>query len=170
MLEDDNIKLRALTINDAPQIATLINNNKILNNLRDRVPNPFVENDALNFILSVQENEPQVVFGIEFEGHFCGIISLMPQMDVHRQSAEIGYWIGEPFWGKSIATTATKLITKYGFETLQLIKIYGIVFEHNTASMRVLEKCGYEKEAVLKRAITKNNIVMDEHRFAIFRS
>jgi RimJ/RimL family protein N-acetyltransferase len=97
------------------------------------------------------------------------MIGLHPQKDVYRLSAELGYWIGEPFWGNGIATKAVELILKYGFETLNLNRIYAGVFEHNIASMRVLEKCDFVKEGIAKQAVIKNNKVIDEHKFAIIK-
>ncbi|MGB5228245.1 MAG: GNAT family protein, partial [Eudoraea sp.] len=82
-----------------------------------------------------------------------------------RKSAEIGYWIGEPYWGKGIATKAIKLITKYGFEDLKLVRIYAGVFEFNMVSMKVLENNGYKKEGVFKKAVFKNSNFFDEHRY-----
>ena len=93
------------------------------------------------------------------------MIGLIVQKDVYRKSAEIGYWIGEPFWGMGIATKAVEPITEYGFMELELNRIYTGVFEYNTASMKVLEKNGFEKEGIFKDAIFKNSKVYDEHRF-----
>ena len=87
------------------------------------------------------------------------------QKDVYQKSAEIGYWIGEPFWGKGIATKAVELITKYGFDELNLNRIYTGVFEYNIVSMKVLEKNGFQKEGIFKNAVLKNDKVYDEHRF-----
>ena len=89
----------------------------------------------------------------------------MKQVDVYRKSAEIGYWIGEPYWGKGIATEAAKLITAYGFEQLELLKIFSAVFDFNKASQRVLEKAGYKLEAIIEKAICKNHKLCDEYRY-----
>ena len=88
------------------------------------------------------------------------------QKDVYRESAEIGYWLGAPYWGKGIATKAVALVTHYGFETLRLNRIFTGVFSFNKASMRVLEKNGFTKEGIFKRAVVKNGITYDEHRYA----
>ena len=92
-------------------------------------------------------------------------IGLTIQKDVYKKSAEIGYWIGEPFWGNGIATKAVELITEYGFNKLALNRVYAGVFEYNITSMKVLEKNGYKKEGIFKNAILKNDKVYDEHRF-----
>jgi len=145
----------------------LANNKNIWDNLRDYIPYPYTVSDAKFFINLTKKQDPQQSFGIDFKNELCGVISLVLQKDVYRKSAEIGYWIGEPYWGKGIATKAVALITQYGFESLHLIRIYTGVFMHNTASMHVLEKNGYCKEGIFKNAVVKNDIVLDEHRYFI---
>ncbi|MBT8181980.1 MAG: GNAT family N-acetyltransferase [Eudoraea sp.] len=159
------VKLRALQVYDKSQLAKLANNRKIWDNLRDSFPNPYSESDAELFINLTTEENPKQNFAIEYGGDLCGVIGLIIQNDVYRKSAEIGYWIGEPFWGKGITANAIKLITNYGFEDLKLIRIYAGVFEYNIASMKALENSGYKKEGVFKKAIYKNDKVFDEHRY-----
>ena len=103
---------------------------------------------------------------IEYEGKFCGMMGLTAQHDVYRRTAEIGYWLGEPFWNKGIATTAVKLITDYGFNALGFIRIHTGIFEYNIASMKVLEKNGYKKDGVFEKNIIKNGKIVDEHRYS----
>lgn len=162
---EENIKIRPLKISDKTELAKLANNKKIWDNLRDYIPFPYGENDADLFITLARKENPKQTFAIAYKGKLSGIISLVIQMDVYQKSAEIGYWIGEPYWGNGIATKAIKLITAYGFDNLDLKRIYAGVFEYNMASMKVLEKNGYEKEGIFKKAIFKNDKVCDEHRF-----
>jgi [ribosomal protein S5]-alanine N-acetyltransferase len=166
MLTEGLISLRQLQPADKPILAQLANNKKIWDNLRDYIPFPYTENDAEYFIQLTRQENPAVTFGIEYNTRLCGVIGLVPQKDVYRKSAEIGYWIGEPYWQKGIATVAVKLITRYGFNDLELIRIFTSVFEYNPASMKVLEKNGYIKEAVSQKAVVKNGEVWNEHRYA----
>ena len=159
------IKIRPLELSDKTNLAKLGNNKKVWDNLRDYIPFPYTENDAEFFINLTQDEDPKQTFGIEYDGELSGVIGLVVQKDVYQKSAEIGYWIGEPFWGNGIATKAVELITKYGFDKINLNRIYTGVFEYNIASMRVLEKNGFDKEGIFKNAILKNNKVYDEHRF-----
>lgn len=78
----------------------------------------------------------------------------------------MGYFIGEPYWHKGITPRAVNLICDYGFRELEVIKIYSGVFSFNTASQRVLEKCGFEREAVLRNAVIKKEQIFDEIRYA----
>lgn len=126
-----NVKLRPLRKADKVDLAQLANNKKLWNNLRDYFSSPYQVSDAAAFIsLKETENSP-LTFGIEYQSKLAGIISLEPQTDVYRNSAELGYWVGEPFWGNGIATQAVKLITEYGFVQLGLHRIFAGVFEHN---------------------------------------
>jgi len=166
MLITGNIILRRLNENDKIAMSQLLNNKKVCDNLRDYVPFPYTEDDAINFINFTKEEDPQRNFAIEFEGNLCGMIGLIPLNDVYKRTAEIGYWIGEPYWGKGIATEALRMITEYGFTELNVIRIHTGVFEYNPASMRVLEKNGYKKDCVFEKAILKNGKIWDEHRFS----
>jgi len=166
MLQHKKITLRPLDDKDSVELALLANNKKIWDNLRDFIPFPYTIDDAIFFINLVKQEKPRMTFAIEFEGHFCGVIGLVGLNDVYRKSAEIGYWIGEPFWNKGIATVAVKLITDYGFDELGLMRIHTGVFENNIGSMKVLEKNGYKKEGVFEKAIIKNGQILNEHRFS----
>jgi len=161
------IRLRRLNKNDSIQISNLANNKKVWDNLRDYIPHPYQEKDAIFFIGLTEKENPQLTFGIVTEkDDLCGVIGLVLQKDVYRLTAEIGYWLGEKYWGKGIATKAIELITNYGFEQLKLERIYTGVFDFNIASMKVLEKNGYKKEGIFRNSIVKNDIVCDEHRYA----
>ena len=164
-LNGNNITLRAFKQQDAETLATLLNNSRVVANLRDYIPFPYTPKDAMDFIHLCQEENPRQNFAIEHNKLFVGSIGLVKQVDVYRKSAEIGYWIGEPYWGKGIATEAAKLITAYGFEQLELLKIFSAVFDLNKASQRVLEKAGYKLEAIIEKAIYKNHKLGEECRY-----
>lgn len=161
------IILRELQPSDTAQLAQLANNKKIWDNVRDYFPHPYGKKDAEIFIKTQSKDSSTVNFAIEYKGEFCGVIGLILQKDVYRKSAETGYWIGERYWGKGITTKAVELIVEHGFKELKLIRIYAGVFEYNVASMKVLEKNGFQKEGISKKAVLKNREVWDEHRYAI---
>ena len=165
-----NIKIRPLTKDDATAIAKLANNKNIWNNIRNAMPHPYHKEDA-DFFIGLKENEdPQLTFGILADDHICGVIGLEIQKDIYRKSAELGYWIGEPFWGKGIATEAVRLIVKHGFEKIGIERIYAAAFDYNVGSMRVLEKNSFVKEGILRKAVYKNDAFYDEHRFSKLKS
>ena len=164
--KDKDVALRKFKQSDAIRMQELANNEKISLNLRDAFPHPYSLSDAREFIANAMKQDPATIFAIEYKGEYVGNIGLGPGGDVYRKSAEIGYFIGEPYWNKGITTRAVNLITKYGFEELGIIRIHTGIFEYNTASMRVLEKCGFEKDGVFKAAIFKNGKMWDEHRYS----
>ncbi len=163
------MKIRSFKNTDAEQIAKLLNNKKIWDNLRDYIPSPYLIDDAREFITLCQSEKPQNTFVIDIEGLAVGVISLTVQSDIYRKSAELGYWLGEPFWNNGYVTQAIEKIIDYGFNKLDLIRIYAGVFEHNKASQRVLEKTGFEFECVFKKSIIKNDIILDEYRYSIIK-
>ncbi|MEO6313884.1 MAG: GNAT family protein [Chitinophagaceae bacterium] len=165
MFTEAFVTLRPLDDADIRPMAMLLNNPRITCNLRDLIPFPYTKNDAAFFINLNKTQRPVCVFAIVYQDHFCGVIGMVPQLDVYRKSAEVGYWLGEPFWNKGILTTALKLISAYGF-SLGYIRLFAGVFEHNIPSMKVLEKNGYQKEGIFEQSIFKNGQVWNEHRYA----
>jgi ribosomal-protein-alanine N-acetyltransferase len=163
----NDVALRRLVPADKTILAALADNRKIFDNLRDFFPHPYLEENAREFITRCQKEAPPVTFAVEYKGELTGVVGLVLQSDIYRLSAEIGYWIGEPYWGKGIATRAVKLITEYAFDKLKLVRIYSGVFHTNKASLRVLEKNGFSLEGVFKKSMIKNEKLLDEIRFGL---
>jgi RimJ/RimL family protein N-acetyltransferase len=165
-LNNENVTLREFTPNDKYRLVELANNPKISINLRDGFPNPYTLADAENFLEKFAKLETSHIFAIEYNGIYAGNIGLHKGTDVYRKSAEIGYFLGEPYWNLGIMTKAVNLICDYGFANLDIVRIHAGIFEFNPASMRVLEKCGFKREAVFEKAIVKNGIIYNEIRYA----
>ncbi|HNX84098.1 MAG: GNAT family N-acetyltransferase [Bacteroidales bacterium] len=163
---DGVVTIRKFRRSDKFRMAEIANNEKVAANLRDAFPSPYTLEDAQKFISMCLRQVPYGIFAIEFEGEYVGNIGLHRQGDVYRKTAELGYFIGEPYWHKGITPRAVNLICEYGFRELDVIKIFSGVFSFNTASQRVLEKCGFTLEAVLKAAVIKNGKICDEYRYA----
>ena len=164
MTPSPSLKLRPLRPEDAPTLSALANNKKIWDRVRDYFPYPYTESDAREFIFSALESDPPLSLAMESQGQFCGVVGLMPQTDVNRKTAEIGYWIGEPFWNQGLATEAVKQMCEYGFG-LGFARLQAGVFDFNQASMRVLEKNGFVREGIFRQAVYKNGRFWDEHWF-----
>ncbi len=169
-LTDGVVTIRKLRPSDRDRMAEIANNKKVADNLRDAFPHPYSVADAERFIAMCRKHKPAQVFAIEFEGEYVGNIGLHVQDDVYRKTAELGYFIGEPYWNRGITTRAVNLICEYGFRELDIIKIFSGVFEYNIPSQKVLEKCGFVREAVLKDSVLKNEKIWDEHRYARFKN
>ena len=165
-LTDGEVTLRNFRRTDKYRMAEMANNEKVAINLRDAFPHPYAVADAQQFINTFIGQKPLQVFAIEYHGKYVGNIGLHRQDDVYSKSAELGYFIGEPYWGKGITPRAVNLICEYGFRELDVVRIYSGVFEYNIPSQRVLEKCGFEREAVLKSAVCKKGRIFDEIRYA----
>jgi len=161
-----DVVLRELMDFDIPKLAEYANNKKVFNNLRDAFPHPYSLEDAQRFKAMIDRQDQKTIFAIEYRGEYAGNIGLHLATDVYRKSAEIGYFIGEPFWNRGITTRAVHLITEWGFNNLDIVRIFTGVFAFNMASQRVLEKCGFTREAIFSKAIFKNGVICDEVRYA----
>lgn len=166
MITKDDIILRPYTLADTKALTQIANNKNISKNLRDGFPNPYIENDAQNFIKMCMDKEVQSIFAIIYKGDLAGSIGLHLQEDIYRYTAELGYFIAEPFWNKGIATKSIAMITKFGFESLHLTRIFAGIFETNKASMRILEKNGFVLEGIKRKAVFKNQQILDEYHYA----
>ncbi|MGK2965601.1 MAG: GNAT family N-acetyltransferase [Tepidiformaceae bacterium] len=162
--------LRPWTLDDAESLVRHANNENVSRWLRDRFPFPYTAEDAVSYVAGAStQAEPFRSFAIADAEGACGGISLQPQDDVHRLSAELGYWLGEERWGRGIVTEAVRQVTAYGFRELGLIRIYAGVFEGNDRSMSVLKKAGFELEARRRRAVVKHGQILDDYLFALVR-
>lgn len=168
-LIDGKVRIRTLRYADREQLTKLANNKKIWLNVRDMFPHPYTFEDAEKFIDSVKQQDPQVTFAIEYDFKFVGAIGMVLQRDVYRFSAELGYWIGEPYWGKGITTRAVRLLCDYAFNKLNMEKLFAGVFQGNEGSKKVLEKCGFQLEGIARKAVFKNNKFLDEYRYGKMR-
>lgn len=135
--------------------------------MRDAFPYPYTIEDAATFLELAANGALGKVYGVYDGDIFVGCCSLIPQQDIYRLNAEIGYWIGEPYWGKGYATEVVKLLLNVAFEELNLSRVYAHIFEFNKGSMRVLEKAGFHKEAIIKSSIIKEGKIFDEHLYSI---
>jgi [ribosomal protein S5]-alanine N-acetyltransferase len=164
----DKCKLRPWQIEDALSIAKYANNKKIADHLRDGFPYPYTLHDAkswLKFALSSKD----LLLAIEVDSEAIGSVGIIYKNDIYRKTAEIGYWLGEPHWGKGIMSSVIPGLTKHIFANTEIIRIYAGVFENNKASARTLIKAGFKYEATHKNAVIKNGIVMDENIYALLK-
>lgn len=158
-----NCKIRKWKLSDAKDLASVISNKKIQDNLRDGLPYPYTEQDATDYIsamLSEDENET-LAFAITTDNKAIGSIGAFRQKNIHRHTAEIGYYIAEEYWGKGLMTEAVKQICSYIFDKSNIVRIYAEPFSYNKASCRVLEKAGFLYEGTLRSNAIKNGKTID---------
>jgi RimJ/RimL family protein N-acetyltransferase len=158
--------LREWRRGDEPSLVRHANNRNVWINLRDTFPCPYTLVDARSWIRLANTNALNLVFAIDVDQFAVGAIGLRPGEDIHSHSAEIGYWLGEEYWNRGIATEAVTAVTEYAFNTLGMVRVHAEVFQWNTASMRVLEKVGFVREGVLHKSVYKDKQWVDEVVFA----
>jgi RimJ/RimL family protein N-acetyltransferase len=162
--------LRPCREGDQADIVRHANNPKVALHLRDRFPQPYTRTDADEWIARVAQQSPVLNFAICVEDRLVGGIGLMPGSDIHRVSAEVGYWLGEAFWGRGIATCALCGITQYAFATFaELNRVFAYVEEDHLASVRVLQKAGFRREGRLIGAAIKQGLIRNQFLYGITR-
>ena len=166
-----NCKIRKWKLTDAKDIAVALSNKKIQDNLRDGLPYPYSEQDGIDFISSMlSANEDEIfAFAITLDDKAIGSIGVFRQQNIHRQTAEMGYYIAEEYWGKGIMTDAVKQICEYVFKNSDILRIYAEPFAYNIGSCRVLEKAGFRYEGTLRNNAVKNGKVIDMKMYSLLR-
>lgn len=163
--------IRSWKIEDAGIIAEILNNKKILDNLRDGLPYPYTEKDAKNFISAMlnADKNTTYAFAISINNKVVGSIGVFRKDNIHYQTAEMGYYIEEAYWGKGIGTSAVKQVCKYIFENTDIIRIFAEPFAYNIGSCRVLEKSGFLYEGTLRKNAVKNGVILDMKLYSIVK-
>ena len=161
--------LRKWKASDADHLTLLANNINIARMLTDKFPHPYTKTNADWFIDFANSHKPQQIFAIDIEGKACGGIGIHPQDDVFRKNAELGYWVGEPYWGNGIMTAAIKQIVEYGFKTFEIERIFARPFGSNIASQKLLEKLGFQLEAKFDKIAIKMDEWEDLYVYAVRR-
>ncbi len=164
-------KIREWRLSDAADLAKALSNKEVQNHLRDGLPFPYTEKDALEYItamLTADKNDT-FAFAVTVDDKVIGSIGVFRQGNIHRLTAELGYYISEEYWGKGIMTEAVKQICDYVFGNSDIIRIYAEPFSYNTASCRVLEKAGFQFEGVLRQNAIKNNKVTDMKMYSLIK-
>lgn len=164
-------RIRKWELSDAEDLAKTLSNKKVQDNLRDGLPYPYTEQDGKDFIsamLSADENET-FAFAITVDNIAIGSIGIFRQGNIHRRTAELGYYIAEEYWGKGIMTEAVRQICEYVFGKSDIIRIFAEPFAYNIASCRVLEKAGFQYEGTLRSNALKNGKVIDMKMYSLLK-
>ncbi|GFI24271.1 putative ribosomal N-acetyltransferase YdaF [Lachnospiraceae bacterium] len=165
-------KIRKWEVSDAKDLAIALSNRKIQDNLRDGLPYPYTEQDGADYISAMLfANEDETfAFAITADNKVVGSISVFRQGNIHRHTAELGYYVAEEYWGKGITTEAVKQICAYVFDKSDIIRIYAEPFAYNIASCRVLEKSGFQYEGTLRSNAVKNGKVIDMKMYSLLKT
>lgn len=164
-----NFSLRPWSIDDLESLVKYGNNKNVAKFMMNRFPHPYTIENGKQFIEFASNHKPLHMFAIEINGEASGGIGLHPQEDIHCKNAELGYWLGEPFWGNGIITKAIVKMVDYGFRNFDVTRIFAKTFGTNLASQKVLEKAGFKFEARFEKTFYKNNEYFDELVYAVRR-
>jgi uncharacterized protein (TIGR00725 family) len=166
----DNCVVRSWEWNDAESLQRHANNRSIWRNMHDGFPSPYTMAAARRWLTHALSRFPETAFAIEVNGNVVGGVGFMLKAGPSRCSAEVGYWVGEDFWGRGIATSALRALTAYVFDTFPyIVRLYAQVFQWNAASMRVLEKAGYTFECVMRKSALKAGKMIDLSQYVMLR-
>jgi RimJ/RimL family protein N-acetyltransferase len=159
--------LRPWKESDLENLVKHANNFEIAKNMMDNFPHPYTEEEGRKFIDMTLKNDPPLILAIDVEGDAVGSIGLHPKNDIQRKNGELGFWLSEDYWGKGIITEAIKRMVDYGFENLNIERIFARPFGTNIASQKALEKAGFRLEAHLENTLYKNEEYEDELIYAM---
>jgi RimJ/RimL family protein N-acetyltransferase len=159
--------IRDCRLTDAESLAKHANNRNVSINLRDRFPYPYTIEDAKKFLERVVAKEGlEQIFCIDVDGALVGTIGLHRGEDVHRLTAEFGYWIGEEFWGRGIMSEIIPAFVDYCFKEFSLKRMFAMPHSRNPASVRVLEKAGFVLDGRLRKNVVKEGQILDSLLYA----
>ena len=169
VLHLERCTLRPWHVDDAASFARHADDREVWRNMRDVFPHPCAAEHAQRWLERACAAEAGRAFAIEVEGEAVGEIGITPLTDVHRRTGELFYWLGRAVWNRGIATEVVRAFTEHAFTVLDLVRVQATVYEWNPASMRVLEKCGYERESTKRRAALKDGRFVDCIEYARLR-
>lgn len=155
--------IRKWKLSDAKDLAELLSNKKISDNLRDGIPYPYTEKDGTEFISAMlaADERDTFAFAVTVNDKAIGSVGAFRQDNIHNKTAELGYYLSEKYWGNGLMTEAVQQLCDHIFANSDIIRIYAEPFAHNVASCRVLEKVGFQCEGTLRRNAVKNGKVLD---------
>lgn len=166
-----NCKIRSWRLDDADDLAAILNNKKILDNLRDGLPFPYTSSDAAAYIKAMlgSDRNKTFAFAITLGGRVIGSIGVFRKDNIHSQTAEMGYYISEAHWGQGYGTHAVKQVCDLIFSTTDIIRIFAEPFADNAGSCRILEKAGFSLEGILRKNAVKNGSIKDMKMYALVK-
>ena len=172
LLKTERLCLRALKASDIPNIISLANNAKVAD-MTLNIPHPYQEKDAINWISTACEgfeDQSHFIFAIASmeEDQFLGGVGLRRNTRFNR--AELGFWLGEPFWNRGYITEVVGKVLEFGFDELKLNKIYAVHLPENPASGRVMQKNGMIEEGRLAEHLKKGDQYLDVIQYRLTRT
>ena len=169
LLDLGDLRVRPWRKDDLDALLRYANNPKIASNLRDQFPHPYTRRDANDYLNFMRTMDIPTSFAVEYGGEAVGGIGFKLGTDIARLTAEMGYWLGEQYWGRGLMTRAVQAASEWALDEYKLTRIFAMVFSHNVGSVRVLEKADFEREGTMRRSAIKNGVVLDQVLYAKVR-
>lgn len=164
--------IRSFRPGDAESIVTHVGNYSVARNM-SAIPHPYTLQHAEQWIAIASGRRPEAHFAITVDDAVVGEIGFelndSERLAVSAHCAEIGYWLGESFWGRGIMSEAVMAMTEWAFDELRLVRLQAAVFARNPESARVLEKAGYEFEGRLRARYLRDGELIDGLLYAKVR-
>lgn len=166
-LETERLRIRPYTEADIPELLPLIGAREVAATTL-RIAHPYTEQDARDFLeLTKERDKLWLAITLRPDGRQIGGIGL--RLERQHQHAELGYWLGVPYWGQGYATEAAREVVRYGFEELGMHRIFATHFQHNPASGRILKKLGMQREGCQREHLRKWGEFLDSELYGILR-
>jgi RimJ/RimL family protein N-acetyltransferase len=166
-MNEKTVRLRPWGEDDVPELVHLADDRRVWAQLRDAFPHPYTPEAGRAWVAHASGQSPVTSFAVDCAGSLVGSIGYVPGRDVERCGAEVGYWIGGPYWGRGLATAA--LLALIGEVTARggFTRLFAVPFATNMASRRVLEKAGFSLDAILRRSAIKEGRVVDQALYSL---
>jgi len=161
--------VRDWSLADKSSLLRLADNRSVWRNLTHRFPHPYTDADADSWLVLLATKARRTNWAIEVEGLAVGGIGMDPGEGVYAKTARFGYWLGEAYWQRGIMTAAVRATAEFIFANSEIVRLEAPVFEWNPPSMRVLEKCGFVREGVLRKSVEKDGQIIDMVMYALLR-
>jgi RimJ/RimL family protein N-acetyltransferase len=162
-------EIRAWRDSDLASLVKYADNRKIWINLTDAFPHPYTTESGRAFLAMVSRQDPTTYFALATPEEAIGGIGVSLNKDVRRLSAEMGYWLAEPYWGKGLMTETVTKFTDAMMAEFGLVRIHAEPYAHNRASCRLLEKAGFVLEGRMRSSVIKDGQILDQFLYAKIR-
>lgn len=161
--------LRPWRPTDKPALVLHANDRSIWRNLTDMFPHPYTEADAEAWFHIASQPGPSLQLAIALEDEAVGGIGLRAGAGVYRKTAQFGYWLGQAFWGRGLATAAARTMRQHAFSHTEFVRLEAPVFAWNPASMRVLQKAGFYQESIRESSVFKDGQLISSFMYVAVR-
>ena len=164
--EDPQILLRPWNAGDYESLVRYGDNKLVWRNLTDMFPHPYTHANAIEWVAIASDPGASIFLAIDFAGEAIGGVGIIARDGTDFHTGQFGYWLGQPHWGRGVATQAARALKSHAFSGSRFKRLEAPVFSWNPPSMRVLEKAGFVREGVLRKSVLKDGQLIDSVMYA----